>query len=135
MQKRDPPSPSMITRWKSCTFLRTSGPPSPAASAWTWTHKRCGFERRQNIRSSLHARKGELYKLSVKTKMAVYNACLISTLLYESEMWTTYAKQEWRLNASMSRAMYLSHTGNSWKEKLSVCLPSSLSSGYMGSPG
>lgn len=39
--------------------------------------------------------------------MAVYNACVISTLLYESEMWTTYAKQEWRLNASMSRAMYL----------------------------
>ena len=29
-------------------------------------------------------------KLSVKTKMAVYNACVISTLLYDSERWTTY---------------------------------------------
>ena len=28
-------------------------------------------------------------KLSVKTKMAVYNACVISTLLYGSEAWTT----------------------------------------------
>ena len=28
-------------------------------------------------------------KLSVKTKMAVYNACVISTLLYGSEKWTT----------------------------------------------
>ena len=27
----------------------------------------------------------------VKTKMAVYNACVISTLLYGSETWTTYS--------------------------------------------
>ena len=37
-------------------------------------------------------------KLSVKTKMAVYNACVISTLLYGSETWTSYAGQERRLN-------------------------------------
>ena len=29
-------------------------------------------------------------KLSVKTNMAVYNVCVISTLLYGSETWTTY---------------------------------------------
>ena len=28
-------------------------------------------------------------KLTVKTKMAVYSACVISTLLYKSETWTT----------------------------------------------
>ena len=33
-------------------------------------------------------------KLTVKTKMAVYNACVISTLLYCSEAWTTYARLE-----------------------------------------
>lgn len=38
-------------------------------------------------------------KLAVKTKMAVYNACVISTLLYGSETWTTYARQERRLNS------------------------------------
>ena len=38
-------------------------------------------------------------KLSVKTTMAVYNACVISTLLYGSETWTMYAGQERRLNS------------------------------------
>ena len=38
-------------------------------------------------------------KLTVKTKMAVYNACVLSTLLYGSETWTTYARQEKRLNS------------------------------------
>ena len=33
-------------------------------------------------------------KLMVTTKMAVYNACIFSTLLYGSEAWTTYAKHE-----------------------------------------
>ena len=37
-------------------------------------------------------------KLSVKTKLAVYNACVTSKLLYGSETWTTYAGQERRLN-------------------------------------
>ena len=37
-------------------------------------------------------------KLSIKAKMAVYNACVISTLLYGSEPWSTYAGQERRLN-------------------------------------
>ena len=38
-------------------------------------------------------------KLSTTTKMAVYNICTINTLLYGSEVWTTYAKQEQRLNS------------------------------------
>jgi hypothetical protein len=33
-------------------------------------------------------------KLTRRTKMAVYSACVISTLLYVSETWTTYARQE-----------------------------------------
>ena len=33
-------------------------------------------------------------KLTRRTKMTVYRACVISTLLYASETWTTYAKQE-----------------------------------------
>ena len=38
-------------------------------------------------------------KLTVKTKIAVYNACVISTLQYGSEAWTTYAKQGKKLNS------------------------------------
>ena len=33
-----------------------------------------------------------------RPKLSVYNACLLSTLLYQSRSWTTYAAQEHRLN-------------------------------------
>ena len=35
--------------------------------------------------------------LNVSTKMSVYSACVLSTLLYGSETWTPYARQEHRL--------------------------------------
>ena len=41
----------------------------------------------------ISSRVWEIPKLTTKTKMAVYNACVISTLLYGSETWTTYARQ------------------------------------------
>ena len=44
-------------------------------------------------------------KLPVKTKMAVYNACVISTLLNGSETWTTYAGQERWLNSFRLRSI------------------------------
>ena len=37
--------------------------------------------------------------LSERTKMCVYQACVLEILLYGSESWTTYARQERRLNA------------------------------------
>ena len=36
--------------------------------------------------------------LSEKTKLQVYRSCVLSTLLYGSESWPTYARQEKRLN-------------------------------------
>ena len=39
------------------------------------------------------------------TKMAVYKACIISTLLYGSETWTTYAKQVRKLNSFHMRSL------------------------------
>ncbi len=44
-------------------------------------------------------------KLTTKTKMAVYNACVISTLLYGSETWTTYTRQERCLNTFNMRSL------------------------------
>ena len=56
-------------------------------------------------------------KLSVKTKMAVYISCVISTLLYGSETWTIYAGQERRLNSfhlrSIRRILVIS-----WQDKV-----------------
>ena len=56
-------------------------------------------------------------KLTVKTKMAVYNACDISTLLYSSETWTTYARQERRLNTFHMRRIHRI-LGISWQDKV-----------------
>jgi len=55
--------------------------------------------------SRLTKRVWESKKLTVKTKMAVYNACVVSTLLYGSETWTTYASQERRLNSFHMRCL------------------------------
>ena len=56
-------------------------------------------------------------KLTVKTKMAVYNACVLSTLLYGSETWTTYAHQEKRLNTFHLRSLRCI-LGISWQDKV-----------------
>ena len=49
--------------------------------------------------------------------MAVYSACVISTLLYASETWTTYVKQERRLNTFHMRS--LRHIlGISWQDRV-----------------
>ena len=56
-------------------------------------------------------------KLTIKTKMAVYNACVLSTLLYGSEPWTTYAHQEKRLNTFHLRSLWCI-LGISWQDKV-----------------
>ena len=43
--------------------------------------------------------------LSINTKMRVYQACVLSTLLYGSESWTLYSRQEHRLNAFHLRCL------------------------------
>ena len=44
-------------------------------------------------------------KLSDHTKVNVYKACVISTLLYGSEFWTMHAHQEKRLNMFHMRCL------------------------------
>ena len=56
-------------------------------------------------------------KLSVKTKMGVYNACVISTLLCDSETWTTYTGQERRLNTFHLRSIRRI-LGICWQDKV-----------------
>ena len=49
--------------------------------------------------------------------MAVYNACVLSTLLYGSETWITYARQEKRLNTCQVRSIRRV-LGISWQDKV-----------------
>jgi len=43
--------------------------------------------------------------LTINTKMMVYRACVLSTLLYGSEAWTVYTRQEKRLSAFHMRCL------------------------------
>ena len=49
--------------------------------------------------AKLMKRVWENKKLTIINKVAVYKACILSTLLYGSEAWATYATQEKRLNS------------------------------------
>ena len=44
-------------------------------------------------------------KLTIKTRVLVYQTCVLSTLLYGSETWTTYAKHERKLNTFHLRCL------------------------------
>ena len=56
-------------------------------------------------------------KLTVTTKMVVFNACIISTLLYGSEAWTTYVKHEQKLNSFHLRSLRRI-LGINWSDKV-----------------
>ena len=43
--------------------------------------------------------------LTTNTKIRVYQACVLGTLLYGSEAWTPYSRQERRLNAFHLRCL------------------------------
>ena len=65
----------------------------------------------------LSTRVWENPKLTTPTKMAVYNACIVSTLLYGSETWTTYTKQERKLNSFHMRCLRRI-LGIQWSDKV-----------------
>ena len=56
-------------------------------------------------------------RLTINTKVKVYNACVLSTLLYGSESWATYTKQEGKLNAFHMRCLRRL-LGVTWQDKV-----------------
>ena len=60
--------------------------------------KRIGTCKAATNRAKLSDRVWENKKLTTQTKVAVYRACIMSTLLYGSQFWTTYTGQEKHLN-------------------------------------
>ena len=57
------------------------------------------------VMSKLQKRVWSNNNLTDNTKMQVYRACVLSTLLYSSEAWTTYASQERKLNSFHLRCL------------------------------
>ena len=68
--------------------------------------------------SKLSARVWENKKLTTQTKIAAHLACTVSTLLYGSESWTTYAGQKKRLHTFHMRCLCLILT-ILWTDKVS----------------
>ena len=56
--------------------------------------------------------------LTINTKMRVYQACVLSTLLYGSESWTLYTHQECRLNSYHLRNLRRI-LGITWQDRIS----------------
>ena len=55
--------------------------------------------------------------LTLPTKINVYKACIISTLLYGSESWSTYSTQKWKLQ--VFHLKYLHRIlGITWQDKV-----------------
>ena len=65
----------------------------------------------------LSKRVGENRLLKMGTKVRVYVACVVSTLLYGSETWTTYFHQERRLNTFHIRCL-MQIMGITWRDKI-----------------
>ncbi|KAI8494032.1 hypothetical protein Bbelb_283790 [Branchiostoma belcheri] len=61
--------------------------------------------RAASVMSKLKHRVWENKNLSIQTKLRVYEACVLGTLLYGSETWSTYAVQEAKLNAFHMRCL------------------------------
>ena len=52
-----------------------------------------------SAKTKLKERVWENKNLTINTKMRVYQACILSTVLYGRETWSTYTSQENKLNA------------------------------------
>lgn len=55
--------------------------------------------------------------LTIKTKVRVYEACVLSILLYGAESWTTYRRQELKLNSFHMRCLR-NILGLRWQDKV-----------------
>ncbi|PFX11746.1 Craniofacial development protein 2 [Stylophora pistillata] len=68
--------------------------------------------------AKLSTRVWENKKLTTQTKVAVYRACIVSTLIFGSQSWITYASQEKRLNIFHMRCLRRI-LSISWTDKVS----------------
>ncbi|XP_068739485.1 uncharacterized protein [Montipora capricornis] len=62
----------------------------------------CRIAKAAAVMAKLNKRVWDNDLLRERTKMCVYQACVLSTLLYGSESWTTYARQEQRTSGGTS---------------------------------
>lgn len=77
----------------------------------------CRMGKAYSAFARLAARVWDNPKLTIKTKCAVYSSCVLSTLLYASESWTTSRRQESKLNSFHFRCLRRI-LGITWRDRI-----------------
>ncbi|PFX23928.1 LINE-1 retrotransposable element ORF2 protein [Stylophora pistillata] len=108
---------SKITSWKPSHSLPISAPPPQTTTALKWRLQK-RFGKTATNMAKLSARVWENKKLTTQTKVAVYRACIVSTLLFGRMSWITYASQEKPLNIFHMRCLRRI-LSISWTDKVS----------------
>ena len=100
-----PPSISINTQTLDCvnTFTYLGSTMSSNLSLDTELNTR--LARASSVMAKLSSRVWSNKQLNTHTKIQVYQACVLSTLLYGSEAWSTYTKHEKRLNSFHLRCL------------------------------
>ena len=70
--------------------------------------------------SNLTKRAWQNKYLTVKTKVHIYGACVLGTVLYASETWTTYKGQEGKLDILHFRCLR-KILNTKWRDRVSNC--------------
>ncbi|XP_062614292.1 uncharacterized protein LOC134276017 [Saccostrea cucullata] len=95
------------------SFIYLGSTISSNLSLDTELNKRIG--KAASVMARLGKRVGDNAMLTKNTRIVVYKACVLSTLLYGSEAWTLYSRQERRLNTFHMRCLRRI-LGISWKD-------------------
>ena len=95
--------PNIVDLLKVICKARAHGPDVPACNTKSWhllfnpSSSRCV--------AKLNNRVWNNSKLTENTKLRIYQACVLSSFLYSSKTWTTYRRQEKRLNSFHLRCL------------------------------
>ena len=117
IQPHYPTSDSLTKHWKLSTTLCIWALQSPTLSLSLDAELDRRIGKAATTMSRLNKRVWTNARLTEHTKIQVYKACVVSTLLYGSESWTTRSKQEHTLNAFYMR--YLRRIlGITWQDKV-----------------
>ena len=119
MGQATPSSTLHNSKWQRTRICPPVSVPRLHYHRYAITGCRTQHAHRQCIDSSLQTHQESMGNkhLTIPTKINVYKACVISTLLYGSESWTTYSTQEQKLQVFHLRCL-CRILGITWQDKV-----------------
>ena len=113
------PAPPCISQWRRTGSCSSISLPRLHYHRYPITGCRAQQVHRQGIDNSQQTYQESMGNnhLTVPIKINVYKACVISTLLYGSDFWSTYSTQEWKLQVFHLRCL-CQILGTKWQDKI-----------------